>query len=89
MKRSFHKRSLIKLFTQAHWSHSQSHTIMDFSNLWKHCYRLSHPFSHSIKLCGLPLSTVTVSLRFLPRWLRLTVTCGTTPAIITVTWSEQ
>jgi len=38
-EKKLHKRSFIKLFTQAHWSHSQSHTIMDFWNLWKrkHC----------------------------------------------------
>jgi len=34
VKGSLHKRSWIKLFTQAHWSHAQSHAIMDFCNLW-------------------------------------------------------
>jgi len=50
VKRSLHKRSLIKLFTQAHCSHSQSHTIMDFSNLWqrKHCYRFSPTSFHTV-----------------------------------------
>ena len=43
-------------------------------------------FSHSIKLNGLPLSAVTVSLHYLPRCLCSTVTCGKTPT--TVTWSE-
>jgi len=31
----------------------------------------------------LPLSTVTVSLHYLPRCLRSTVTCGKTPNIVT------
>jgi len=43
-------------------------------------------FSRNIKLRDLPLSTATVSLQYLPRCLRSTVTCGKTPT--TVTWSE-
>jgi len=40
-------------------------------------------FLHSIKLFGLPLSAVTVSLRYLPRCLRSTVTGGKTPIAAT------
>jgi len=41
VKGSLHKRSLIELFTQAHWLHSLTLTI-DFSNLWKYVYRSNH-----------------------------------------------
>jgi len=34
-EKKLHKRSLIKLSTQARWSHSQSHAIMGFCNLCK------------------------------------------------------
>ena len=43
-------------------------------------------FSHSIKLRGLPLSAVTVSLHYLPTCQRSAITCVEVPA--TVTWSE-
>jgi len=43
-------------------------------------------FSHSIKLRSLPLSAVTVSLDYLPRCVRSTITCGKRPT--TVTWSD-
>jgi len=43
----------------------------------------SYLFSHSIKLRGLPLSAITVSLRHLPRCLRSAVTCGKTPSTVT------
>jgi len=47
--KSLHKRSLVKLFTQAHWSNSQSHAIMDFWNLWKRkdCYRFTPASFHT------------------------------------------
>jgi len=36
VKRTLDERSLIKLFTQAHWSHLQSHTIQKRTakNFW-------------------------------------------------------
>ena len=43
-------------------------------------------FSHSIWLRWLLPSAVTVSLHYLPRYLRSTATCGKAP--IAVTWSE-
>ena len=43
-------------------------------------------FSHSIKLFGLLLSAVTVTLHYLPRCLRSTVTSGKTP--IAASWCE-
>jgi len=50
VKRSLHKLSLIKLFTQEHGLHSQFHTVMDFSNLWKrkHCYRFTPASFHTV-----------------------------------------
>jgi len=48
--KNLHKHSLIKPFPQAHWPHSQSHTIMDFSKLWKrkHCYRFTPASFHTV-----------------------------------------
>ena len=43
-------------------------------------------FSHNIKIRGLPLSAITVSLHYLPTCLRSTVACNKTP--ITVNGSE-
>ena len=62
-----HKRSLSKLFTQAHWSHSQSHTN-GFLKLVQALLQI-HPcfFSHSIKQQVLLLSAVAVSLHHLPK----------------------
>ena len=53
-----------------------------------HFPAFQHPcfFSHNIKLFGFLLSAVTVSLHYLPRCLRSTVTGGKTP--IAATWSE-
>jgi len=50
VKRSLHKRSFIKLFTQAHcWLHTRSLTsTMDFSNLLEHCYRFTHASFHTV-----------------------------------------
>jgi len=47
---------------------------MDILNLWLHCYRftLASFHFHSIKLRGLPLSAVTVSLHYMPRYLSST-----------------
>jgi len=42
--------------------------------------------THNIQLRGLPLSAVTVSLHYLPRYLRSTPACGKMPVI--VTWSD-
>jgi len=50
VKISQHKSSLItgKLFTQfKHIVHNLPLT-MDFSNLWKHCYRFTHTFFHTV-----------------------------------------
>jgi len=46
----------------------------------------SYIFSHSINLRGLPLSSTTVTLHYLPWCMRSTVRCGQTPT--TVTCSE-
>jgi len=42
---------------------------MNFSNLWKHCYRFTHAFFHSVYnyTWPTPISSVTVSLHYLPR----------------------
>jgi len=63
VKRSLNKRGLVKLFTQAHYSHS-SHTNNGFLKLVEDVLQI-HPFfffSHSIKLRALPLSAIIVSL---------------------------
>jgi len=47
VKRSLQKSNLIKLFTQLR-SIVDTHSLtltMDFSNLWKHCYRFIQAFS--------------------------------------------
>jgi len=51
----------------------------------RHSPTLRRPcfFSHSIKLFGLLLSAVTVSLPYLPRCLRSTVTGGKAPIAAT------
>ena len=50
---------------------------MDFSNLWKHCYRFTHASFHRVQnytwLIG--ISRFIVSLHYLPRCLCSTVTC--------------
>jgi len=53
-----------------------------------HCPALQHPyfFSHIIKLFGLLLSAVTVSLHYLPRCLRWTI--AGRKMITAATWSE-
>jgi len=43
VKKSLHEHSLSKLFTQAHWSHSQSHTIMDFKLVKAEALLQIHP----------------------------------------------
>ena len=79
MKRNRHKSCLIKLFTRACWS--QSHTNNGFFKLVEallHIY--SCFFSHSVKLQYTwltAISSVTVSLHYLPRCLCSTVTCRT------------
>jgi len=67
-EKKLHKQSLTRLLTQAHWSHSQTHTIMDFKLVEAeallqihHCF-----FSHSIKQRVIPLLAVTVSLHASP-----------------------
>jgi len=69
-ERSQHKSSLIKLF--AHFRHIVNiHSLtltINFSKLWKTCYRFTHVFSHCIKLRALPLAAV-ISLHYLPRCL--------------------
>ena len=49
VKWSLHKNSLIKLFTQ--FRHNvQNHSLtltMDFSYLWKHCYRFTYATFHT------------------------------------------
>jgi len=50
VKRNLHKSSLIKLFTQFRHiirNHSLALT-KDFSNLWKHCYRFTYAFYHTV-----------------------------------------
>jgi len=64
------------------WSYSLGHIgcsltqTMDFSNLWKHCYRFTHAPFHTVY--NYPwltaISSVTVSLHYLPRCLCSTVT---------------
>jgi len=49
------------------------------------CCPASLLHSRSIKCFGLLLSAVTISLHYLPRCLRSTVTCGKIP--IAATWS--
>ena len=59
---------------------------MDFSNLWKPCYRFTHACFHTVQSNAIS-SHYLASLHYLPRCLRRAVTCGKTPA--TVTWSED
>ena len=48
VKRSLHKRCLIRLFTQLHWPHPQSHTNNGLFKLVEHLLRVySSFFSHS------------------------------------------
>jgi len=63
---------------------------MDFSNMWKHCCRFD-TFMLLFTQCKCTWLTAIssqclISLYYLPRYLRSTVTCGKTSA--TVTWSE-
>jgi len=69
VKRSLHKSRLIKLFTRARCS--QFHTTMDFSNLWKHCYRFTHASFHTVYNYSwlTAISSVTATLHCLPRCL--------------------
>ena len=64
--------------------HTQTHTTSN--GYFKLAEALLHIqsgfFSHSIKLRGVPLSAVTVSLHYLPRYLRSTPACGKTPVIV-------
>ena len=50
---------------------------MDFSNLWKHCYRFTHASFQTVYNCAwlTAISSVTVSLHYLPRCLCSTVAC--------------
>jgi len=50
---------------------------MDFSNLWKHCYRFAHPSFHTVwnYTWFTAICSVTVSLHFLPWYLCSAVTC--------------
>jgi len=57
-------KAQLKLFTQPHWS--QSHTIVDFSNLRMHCYRFTPAAFHKYETFVSPFSAVTVSLHHLP-----------------------
>jgi len=63
VKRSLHMRSLIKLFTQAHRSHSKSYTNNGFFKFVQ-AMLLTHSclFSHSAKTRALPLSAVTLAV---------------------------
>ena len=54
---------------------------MDFSNLWKHCYTFTHASFRTAYIYTwltevTAISSVTVSLHYLPRCLCSTVTCG-------------
>jgi len=84
VERSLHKSNLIKLFAQfRHIVNIHSLTLTsNFSNLWKHCYRFTHVFSHCIKLRALPLAAVTISLHYLPRCLCSKVTCSKTSPLL-------
>jgi len=53
-----------------------SQLAMDFSNLWKDCYRfIMLLFTQCTSIRGLLLSAITVSLHYLPRCLCSTATC--------------
>jgi len=53
--------------------HSLTQT-MDFSDLWKHCYRFPYASFHAVYTWLTAISSVTVSLHYLPRCLCSTVT---------------
>jgi len=60
-------------YSLRHIGHTRSHTFNGYFKLVVALlYIHSGFFSHSIKLRGLPLSPVTVSLHYLPRYLRST-----------------
>jgi len=54
---------------------------MDFSHLYHLYYEFTDASLHT-KLRAFPKSDVTVSLHYMPRCLRLTVTCGQTPTTV-------
>ena len=57
--------------------------IMDLSNLWKHCYRHTHASFHKVQMnVAYRYQHVTVSLHYLPRCVRSTVSCNKTPATV-------
>jgi len=77
MKKILHKSNL----TLKHIGHTP--LIMDFSNLWKNCYRLAHASFYKVQICvAYPDQHVTVWLHYLPRCLRSTVSCNKTPATV-------
>jgi len=51
VKRSLHKHSMTKLFTQEHWSHSQSHSIMDFKLVEAEVLLQNHPCTQYKTTC--------------------------------------
>jgi len=80
------KRSLRKCcLTLSHIGHTRINN--GFFMLFEALLKIQSCFSHSINVRGLPLSAVTVTLHYLTRCLRSTVTCNKTPTI--VTWSEH
>jgi len=58
-----------------------THTNSGFSNLWKHCYRLTNASFHKESMyLAYHYQRVTVSLHYLPRCVRSTVSWNKTPA---------
>jgi len=43
------KKSVYDRKDKARFTHTQFHTNNGFSNLWKHCYRFTHPFCHTVE----------------------------------------
>jgi len=87
VKGSLHKRSLIKIFTQTDWSHSQPHIIFKLVEAEALLY-IHHCFlSQSIKQRVLPISAFPVSLHHLPKMSEVNShICKNASAV--VTWSE-
>jgi len=77
MKRSLRKFSL----TLRHIGHTRTNN--GFSNLWKHCYADSLMLLFTKDKCTwLAAQHVTVSLHYLPRCVRSTVSCNKTPVTV-------
>jgi len=84
VKRSRHRSRLIKVsYSLGHVGHSLT-LAMDFSNLWKRCYRLTHASFHTVYTWLTAISSVTVPLHYLPICLCSTVTC-----MATIQWLKK